>query len=374
MPATDGSCSGDGRELLRICNRTAGGGLVTVVCRYSRYGTPNRTSAAVVMLVALAMVGTAYAPRTATTRRCTRRRAGASGGNASAGASLRLCSTAGWRSTRGMLPDARLCIWRQADTCPVSWWSFCGAVRTWTRATMSVGPHSTWPHGMTLSALEKSRWSSLQRGAEVDAVDAGGTTPLEVAEDRGRTESVTLLRRWRGAGIETTQRRAAGVRVEVTASSVLRFFGPHSFPDPEDLACVEATPFGPFFERGRNEELTIRLVPDLSLGLHENNSSWWWGMDGRGMADPWAALQRFARGTVEFYRGAHLLAGVRTSEWTRLDGVLQVRGAAPDLHGRTVALAGGTLDWTHGVLPAVSVERRAGSSALRCCGRPANLG
>ena len=162
----------------------------------------------------------------------------------------------------------------------------------------------------------------LQRGADVDVRDADGRTPLQVAADHDRTGLVRLLRRWEEADTEAVQGRAAGVRIEVTASSVMRYFEPISLPDPEHLAYVEAVLFGPFFERGRNEELTIRLSPDFSWELFvDDNRSWWSAADGS--VDPWGALQEFGQATIEFYRGAHLLARVRNTyaNWTEVDGV-----------------------------------------------------
>ena len=161
----------------------------------------------------------------------------------------------------------------------------------------------------------------LQRGAVLDVRDADGRTPLQMADERDRTGLVRLLRRWDEADTETVPTGGAGVRVEMTVSSVMRFFEPISLPDLEHLAYVEAVLFGPFFERGRNEELTIRLVPDLSRGFHDDNRAWWFAADGS--VDPWGAWQRFAQGTIEFFRGAHLLARVRNTNanWTEVDGV-----------------------------------------------------
>ena len=166
----------------------------------------------------------------------------------------------------------------------------------------------------------------LERGADADARDAEGTTPRQVAEGRGWTEFVRLLRRWREAGSATTRGRGTDPDLEVTVSSVMRFFGPIAFdePDPEDLAYIEAVVSGPFFERGRNEELTIRLVPDLAPGLHENNWPWWFreGPLRLVSADPWGALQRFAGGTIEFHRGGRRLGGISDRRgWIRVDGV-----------------------------------------------------
>ena len=177
------------------------------------------------------------------------------------------------------------------------------------------------PYSFLFSPRREVVLELLQRRADVDARDADGRTPLQVAADRDRTGIVRLLRRWDEADTEAVQGRAAGVRIEVTASSVVRFFEPIGLPDPEHLAYVEAVLFGPFFERGRNEELTIRLVPDLSWEFIYDNRSWWFAADGS--VDPWGALQRFGQATIEFYRGAHLLARVRNTyaDWTEVDGV-----------------------------------------------------
>ena len=172
-----------------------------------------------------------------------------------------------------------------------------------------------------LNARRRVVLELLQRGAALDVRDADGRTPLQAADDRDRIGFVRLLRRWGEADTEAVRTRAAGGRVELTVSSVVRFFEPISLPDPEHLAYVEAVLFGSFFERGRNEELTIRFVPDPSPGFHDNNRSWWFAADGS--VDPWGALQRFAQGTIEFHRGAHTLARVRNThaDWTEVDGV-----------------------------------------------------
>ena len=163
----------------------------------------------------------------------------------------------------------------------------------------------------------------LQRGADIDAREAGGRTPVQVAEERGRTELVALLRRWDGADINTAPDRATGVLVEVTAASVVRFVRPTFFDmEPQHLAYVEAVLFGPFFERGRNEELTIRLVldPNSYSWSFEYNFPWWYA--GSGRADPWGALRRFSGGVLEFYRGARRLARVAgMHSWTEIEGV-----------------------------------------------------
>ena len=163
----------------------------------------------------------------------------------------------------------------------------------------------------------------LQRGAPIDAREDRGRTPLQVAEDRGRTELVELLRAWNGADVEAAPDDAAGVRVEVTAALVMRFFRPPPFSlELENLAYVEAVLFGPFFERGRNEELTIRLVPDPDpiSGPWSSRDWLWWNLDGG--RSPWEALQRFSGGFVEFYRGRRLLARNRaTLSWIKIEGV-----------------------------------------------------
>ena len=334
-----------------------GAGLVAGNFHDSRYGLPNRKSAPVAMLVALAAVGTAYAQdrddsslheaagrgeRTIVLRLLDRgadvdARNGRGGtplhgaaalpsgwANPSAGASWRSCWTAARTSTRGMPMAARPCTWPRADTRPVSWRTSFGAGPTFACATMRGGPRSTRPHGMARPVLEKSRWSSCNAGRM-------SMPRMPVVRHRWRWRRTAAGRSSSGccaAGAEPEWRRrqrAAGVRVEVTASSVMRFFGPMTFrdPDPEDLAYVEAALFGPFFDSGRNEELRIRLVPDRSepLGFDDNNASWWWSATD-GWADPWEALQRFSGGVSEFYRGAHLLARVRnTGSWTRIDGI-----------------------------------------------------
>lgn len=153
-----------------------------------------------------------------------------------------------------------------------------------------------------------------------------------------------MLRRWRGVGVETARGGAAEARVEVTAASVMRFLGPMTWddPGPEDLAYIEATLFGPFFERGRSEELTVRLVPNRGylgpLGYEGWNSLWWWPRDdepGDGYVDPWRALQRFSAGSTELYRGSRLVARVDNDDgsWVEMVGVSSsVRTGLLELH------------------------------------------
>ena len=183
----------------------------------------------------------------------------------------------------------------------------------------------------------------LQRGADPDARDGGGRTPVQVADDRERTEVARLLRGWREVAVETALGDAAEVRVEVTAASVMRFRGAMTWddPGPEDLAYIEATLFGPFFERGRSEVLTVRLVPDRGVlgpfGYEGWNSLWWWPRDdepGDGYVDPWRALQRFSAGSTELYRGSRLLGRVENQEsWVEMVGVSSsVRSGLLELH------------------------------------------
>ena len=354
--------SAHGRLVFRRCMEVAPdiiveqwGGLVTSVFRYSRYGTPNK-SAAVAMPLALVLVGTVYAQDRDDS---TLHEAASRGERATVLRLLDRGADIDEREGRGRTPlhlAARSCfdvgepICRGVVAVLLDRGADVDARDAAGRTPLhrAAGGHmpgvvvELMRRGADIQARDDEGWTPLhvaaqygtfgarevavellQRGADVDAGDADGTTPLQVAEARGRTKLVTLLRRWHGAGIETTQGRAAGVRVEVTASSVIRSSGPMeiALPDPEDLVYVEAVLLGPFFERGRNEELTIRMVPDLRWGLHTNNWSWWW-RDLGVWGDPWGALQRFAYGTIEFHRGARLLARVRIhKDWTQMDGV-----------------------------------------------------
>ena len=110
-----------------------------------------------------------------------------------------------------------------------------------------------------------------------------------------------------------------GTEVEVAVSVLLRVYGSSS----EEIAYVEATMFGTFFEPDRAEELTIKLVPEGTR----------FEFDYRILDDPWWALRHFRGGAMEFYRGALLLArvgdtvsriGIEGISRSRLTGLLNV--------------------------------------------------
>ena len=103
-----------------------------------------------------------------------------------------------------------------------------------------------------------------------------------------------------------------GAEVEVTASVLLRVYGSNR----EEIAYVEATMFGTFFERDRAEELTIKLAPEGTR----------YEFDYRILDNPWWALRNFRGGAMEFYRGALLLARVRdTASWIEIEGISRSR-------------------------------------------------
>ena len=143
----------------------------------------------------------------------------------------------------------------------------------------------------------------LDRGADVNSRDALGRTPLNAAQDHGRESSeLAELLRGTGADVERTPLHPGEVQVEVTVSSVLRVFG----PERQELAYVEAVLFGPFFESGRSDELTIRRVPDLAHEAPGVES-----FRNRDERDPWRAFRSFRGDVMEFYRGGRLLDRVR---------------------------------------------------------------
>ncbi len=155
----------------------------------------------------------------------------------------------------------------------------------------------------------------LDRGADVDAPDALGRTPLKAAQEDASRDPGELaeLLRWKGADVEGTPLEPGEVQVEVSVSSVLRVFG----PERHELAYVEAVLFGPFFERGRSDELTIRRVPDPTRGALD--VEWFRNRDGR---DPWRAFRSFRGDVMELYRGARLLDRVRADlSWLVFEGL-----------------------------------------------------
>jgi len=103
-----------------------------------------------------------------------------------------------------------------------------------------------------------------------------------------------------------------GAEVEVTVSVLLRVYGLNS----EEIAYVEATMFGTFFEPDRAEELTIKLVPEGTR----------FELDYRILDNPWWALRNFSGGAMEFYRGGLLLARIRDgASWIEIEGISRSR-------------------------------------------------
>lgn len=133
-----------------------------------------------------------------------------------------------------------------------------------------------------------------------------------------------LVEAQRAGAVEGAQRSTdgtlsgepGGVRVEVSVRSVLREEASQS----RALAYVEAMLVGPFFERGRSEALTMRLVLLSPEELGYDGDSYRL-RDPYG-DNPWGALERFSGGEVEFYRGARLLGRVpQEASWIQVEGL-----------------------------------------------------
>ena len=160
--------------------------------------------------------------------------------------------------------------------------------------------------------LRGGSWSTLQVGLGPESLEPAGPGARDA--DYGFRVARTL-----GAAPSDAAAAAApapashGVQVEVSARSVLR----ESAAGEEELAHVEAVVAGPFFERGRSEELTIRLVPDAPDDAFDSF------YPAPGPDDlPWEVLERFNGGVVEFYRGGELLRRVPGAyAWIEVQGV-----------------------------------------------------
>ena len=143
-------------------------------------------------------------------------------------------------------------------------------------------------------------------GAAVVVLTLAGPAALEAQE-------ATRPGPRNGAGAETPAAGQEGVEVDVTVRSVLRGFG----PEPRELDHVEALLVGPFFEPGRSDVLTMRLVLDAA----DDDWDSYRNDDPHG-EDPWGALERFSGGAVEFYRGMRLLRRVpQEYSWIRMEGL-----------------------------------------------------
>ena len=168
-------------------------------------------------------------------------------------------------------------------------------------------------------------------GTEVDARDAFGRLPLRPAVGRNHRPRVAGV--FRPRRVVRTQASEVG-SPEVTVVATRAVHRPARWGGGGmELAYVAVTLTGPFFERGRVEPLTVRLVPTGAGFLFD-----------RYLENPPEALWRFgatdgyARAELELYRGDTLLGSVSgwramTASWLEIAAVtVSPRSGLLELH------------------------------------------